>query len=205
MASSQLNQPSHQDTSISEEAQPKIPIDRTKAVIIPTFHIESLTPEEWQQEHQRQRSELGDSAYFTLRKSELDQKSEKIGQYVVANQMIGPPKNSVAPNRMGMSGGREFRIGQGVPEQVTNGLYEILFNEIDGDQVEEREIPEEFLQYEISREELERERREWEESVRRSEEDERSRILSGKWSVRDLKAPKGVKRDEEGFTECLLF
>lgn len=119
--------------------------------------------------------------------------------------MIGPLKNSVAPNFMATSGGREFRIGEGVPEHVTNGLYEILFNEIDGAGDEKRVIPEEYLEYEISREEVERERREWEESDRRSEEDERSRILSGEWSVRDLKVPKGVKRDEEGFFECLLF
>ncbi|KAH0337661.1 hypothetical protein KCU81_g7962, partial [Aureobasidium melanogenum] len=157
-------------------------IDLQSKPTLARFPIEDLSPTEWQAEHERVRAELGDEAYLALRQSEIDKKSESVLRMIVAGQLKFPPiKGSHQPDRIGLGDGREFRIGvaQGVPEDITDAMYASFGDGVDV------EIPEEWLEYEVSAEELEREERQANEEREQREQARKLDILEGRLSVRD--------------------
>jgi hypothetical protein len=168
--------------------QQHIPTDRTTVQLqhanpgIVQFQIEDLSPSEWQAEHKRVRDALGDEAYLALRKSEIDEKMESSN--AILNDMIKagqwkfpriPAERSVKPTRLGLKG-RVFNAGvaQGVPEHITDAMY-AMFN-VDADN---REIPEEWLEFAISATELETEKNRREEERKNAAEMEDLEILNG--------------------------
>ncbi|KAG9958016.1 hypothetical protein KCU61_g8700, partial [Aureobasidium melanogenum] len=136
------------------EMDTDVEIDLTSKPTLARFAIEDLSPTEWQAEHERVRAELGDEAYLALRESEINKKSESVLKMIVTGQWKLPPvKGSRKPDRIGLANGREFRAGvaQGVPEDITRAMY-ASFGDSD-----DFEIPEEWLEFEVSAEELETE------------------------------------------------
>jgi hypothetical protein len=175
--------------------QQHIPTDRTTVQLqhanpgIVQFQIEDLSPSEWQAEHKRVRDALGDEAYLALRKSEIDEKMESSN--AILNDMIKagqwkfpriPAERSVKPTRLGLKG-RVFNAGvaQGVPEHITDAMY-AMFN-VDAD---DREIPEEWLEFAIPAAELEDEKNRREEERQNAVGMEDLEILNGSYSVRNI-------------------
>ncbi|KAG9745062.1 hypothetical protein KCU73_g7974, partial [Aureobasidium melanogenum] len=161
-----------------------VEIDLTSKPTLARFAIEDLSPTEWQAEHERVRAELGDEAYLALRQSEINQKSESVLKMIVTGQWtwkLPPVEGSRKADRIGLANGREFRAGvaQGVPEDITKAMYASFDHGVDF------EIPEEWLQFEVSAEELKRE--EWQTNEERVQEEEARKldILEGRLSVRD--------------------
>ncbi|KAH0365211.1 hypothetical protein KCU65_g6194, partial [Aureobasidium melanogenum] len=177
-------------------------IDLQSKPTLARFPIEDLSPTEWQAEHERVRAELGDEAYLALRQSEIDQKSESVLQMIVTGQWKLPPiKGSHQPDRIGLANGREFRAGvaQGVPEDITEAMYASF-----GDGVN-FEIPEEWLEFEVSAEELEREEMQTNEERVQREKARKLDILEGRLSVRDygmdcLSSARGKSDVDDGET-----
>ncbi|KAH0043175.1 hypothetical protein KCU78_g645, partial [Aureobasidium melanogenum] len=159
-----------------------VEIDLTSKPTLARFAIEDLSPTEWRAEHERVRAELGDESYLALRQSEIDQKSESVLKTIVTGQWKLPPvKGSQDADRIGLANGREFRVGvaQGVPEDVSDAMYASF-----GENAE-FEVPEEWLEFEVSAAELEREEEQATEARLRREEDRKLDILEGRLSVRD--------------------
>ncbi|CAD0113291.1 unnamed protein product [Aureobasidium uvarum] len=148
------------------------------------FPIEDLNPTEWQAEHERVRAALGDEAYLTLRESEIKEKMDSIIELINTGQWQLPPiTGSQQPDRIGIAN-REFRVGaaQGVPEAITNAMFAM----VDGDERENYEIPEEWLEFEISEEEIDREDKQAYVNWAQRQEEQRLKVLNGKFSVRDI-------------------
>ncbi|KAG9692007.1 hypothetical protein KCU95_g7618, partial [Aureobasidium melanogenum] len=159
-----------------------VEIDLQSKPTLARFPIEDLSPTEWQAEHERVRAELGDEAYLALRQSEIDEKSESVLKMIVTGQWKLPPiKGSRKPDRIGLANGRQFRAGvaQGVPEDITEAMYASFGDGVDF------EIPEEWLGFEVSAEELEREERQANEERVQREEARKLDILEGRLSVRN--------------------
>lgn len=157
-------------------------IDVQRKPTLARFPIEDLSFTDWQAEHERVRAELGDEAYLALRQSEIDLKSESVLNMIVTGQWKLPlVGGSHEANRIGLANGREFRAGvaQGVPEDITKAMYASFGHGVDF------EIPEEWLQFEVSAEELEREERQTNEERVQREEARKLDILEGRLSVRD--------------------
>jgi hypothetical protein len=96
----------------------------------------------------------------------------KAGQWKISRI---PAERSVKPTRLGLEG-RVFNAGvpQGVPEHITDAMY-AMFN-VDADN---REIPEEWLEFAISATELETEKNRREEERKNAAEMEDLKILNG--------------------------
>ncbi|KAK6006601.1 hypothetical protein QM012_007011 [Aureobasidium pullulans] len=159
-----------------------VEIDLTSKPTLIHFAIEDFSPSEWQAEHERVRAELGDKAYIALRQSEIDEKSESVLRMFVTGQWKLPPiKGSRKPDRIGLADGREFRAGtaQGVPEDITEAMYASFGEGSDF------EVPEEWLEYEVSVEEKDKEERQANEERLQREATRRLDILEGRLSVRD--------------------
>ncbi|KAG9604936.1 hypothetical protein KCU77_g3824, partial [Aureobasidium melanogenum] len=171
-----------------------VEIDLTSKPTLARFAIEDLSPTDWQAEHERVRAELGDEAYLALRQSEVKEKMDSIIELIRAGQWQLPPlKGSQQPDRIGLANGREFRVGvaQGVPEDITEAMWGALDS---GDEIQE--VPDEWLGYEVSKEQLEEEERQDNEKLKQRAVDERRKILDGKLSVRDI--AMGCPSTEEG-------
>ncbi|KAG9519855.1 hypothetical protein KCU93_g7882, partial [Aureobasidium melanogenum] len=152
-------------------------LDLTSKPTLARFAIEDLSPTEWQAEHERVRAELGDEAYLALRQSEVKEKMESIIKLIRAGKWQLPPlKGSQQPDRIGLANGREFRVGvaQGVPEDITEAMWGAFDSE---DEIQE--VPDEWLGYEVSREQLEEEERQNNEKLKQRAVDERRKILDG--------------------------
>ncbi|CAD0096541.1 unnamed protein product [Aureobasidium vineae] len=165
------------------EAETNSAIEHHKKPTLAHFSIEDLSPTDWQAEHERMRAALGDEAYLTLRRSELKEKMDSIIELINAGQWQLPPvTGSQQPDRIGVAN-REFRVGvsQGVPEEVTEAMFAML-----DDLHEDYEIPEEWLEFEVSEEELDREERQTYMDWVQREEEQRLKVLNGKLSVRDI-------------------
>lgn len=162
------------------------------------FPVEDLSPTAWQAEHERVRAELGDEAYLALRQAEIREKMDSIVASIKAGKWrLPPPKGSQEPDRIGLANGREFRVGvaQGVPEEITEAMWEALDAE-DGI----REVPEEWLEHEIPKAQLEEEEKQDKEKHKQRAVDERRQILEGQLSVRNIAI--GCPSTEEGVFEA---
>jgi hypothetical protein len=169
--------------------EPDVEIDLQSKPTFRRFAIENLSQTEWQVEHERARAELGDEAYVALRQSEIDRRSEDFIKMAVINRCkFGPIKNGWQPDRIGLAGGRQFRVGaaQGVPEEITKAMYATFAN---GHLVK---VPKEWLEFEMSTEELWQEERQASQDERRAKQErsqeaknQRLEILEGRLSVRD--------------------
>ncbi|CAD0097358.1 unnamed protein product [Aureobasidium mustum] len=158
-------------------------VDLTSKPTLVRFVIEDLSPTEWQAEHERVRAELGDEAYLALRESEFKQKSESVLKMIVTGQWKIPSiKGSQQPDRISLANGREFRVGvaQGVPEDISEAMYASFENE------GEFEVPEEWLEFEVTAEELAKEERQASEERLRKEEKHKLDILEGRLSLRNF-------------------
>ncbi|KAG9599468.1 hypothetical protein KCU77_g2911, partial [Aureobasidium melanogenum] len=178
------------------EMDTDVEIELTSKPTLARFAIEDLSPTEWQAEHERVRAELGDEAYLALRESEINKKSESVLKMIVTGQWKLPPvKGSRKPDRIGLANGREFRAGvaQGVPEDITRAMY-ASFGDSD-----DFEVPEEWLEFEVSAEELESEEKQTNKERMQREEARKLDILEGRLSVRDygMDCLSSVKDDPE--------
>ncbi|KAG9664603.1 hypothetical protein KCU64_g559, partial [Aureobasidium melanogenum] len=178
------------------EMDTDVEIDLTSKLTLARFAIEDLSPTEWQAEHERVRAELGDEAYLALRESEINKKLESVLKMIVTGQWKLPPvKGSRKPDRIGLANGREFRAGvaQGVPEDITRAMY-ASFGDSD-----DFEVPEEWLEFEVSAEELESEEKQTNKERMQREEARKLDILEGRLSVRDygMDCSSSVKDDPE--------
>ncbi|KAG9933614.1 hypothetical protein KCV05_g3176, partial [Aureobasidium melanogenum] len=161
-----------------------VEIDLQSKPTLARFLIEDLSSTEWQVEHERVRAELGDEAYLALRQSEVKEKMDSIIELIRAGKWQLPPlKGSQQPDRICLANGREFRVGvaQGVPEDITEAMWGALDS---GEEIQE--VPDEWLGYEVSKEQLEEEERQDNEKLKQRAVDERRKILDGKLSVRDI-------------------
>ncbi|KAL2029251.1 hypothetical protein VTO58DRAFT_108443 [Aureobasidium pullulans] len=155
---------------------------------IPRFPIEDLSPTEWRAEHERTRASLGDEAYLALRKSEIDQKmrssNDVLNDMIKAGQWNLPPVgNDVKPDRIGFGDGRVFDVGikHGVPDYITDAMYATY-----GLEAGARSIPEEWLEFEVPAKKLKEERKRKEKERQEALEMENTKILDGRYSVRDI-------------------
>ncbi|THX68797.1 hypothetical protein D6D05_09276 [Aureobasidium pullulans] len=155
---------------------------------IPRFPIEDLSPSEWRAEHERTRASLGDEAYLALRKSEIDRKmrssNDLLNDMIKAGQWNFPPiENNVKPDRIGFGDGRVFDVGikHGVPEYIADAMYATY-----GSEAGARSILEEWLESEVPIEKLREEREQREKERQEALEMENTKILDGKYSVRDI-------------------
>ncbi|THW55262.1 hypothetical protein D6C81_09767 [Aureobasidium pullulans] len=155
---------------------------------ISRFPIEDLSPSEWRAEHERTRASLGDEAYLALRLSEIDQKmrssNDVLNDMIKAGQWNLPPVgNDVKPDRIGFGDGRVFDVGikHGVPDYITDAMYATY-----GLEAGARSIPEEWLEFEVPAKKLKEERKRKEKERQEGLEMEKTRILDGSYSVRDI-------------------
>lgn len=96
---------------------------------------------------------------------------------------LPPIGNDVKPDRIGFGDGRVFDVGikHGVPEYIADAIYATYGLEADA-----RSVPEEWLEFEVPIEKLKEERKRKERERQEASEMENTRILDGRYSVRDI-------------------
>lgn len=110
--------------------------------------------------------------------------NDVLNDMIKAGQWTLPPiGNDVKPDRIGFGNGRVFNveIKYSVPGNITDAMYATY-----GVGADARSIPEEWLEFEVPIEKLKEEREQREKERQEALEMENTRILDGRYSVRDI-------------------
>lgn len=110
--------------------------------------------------------------------------NDVLNDMIKAGQWNLPPiGNDVKPDRIGSGDGRVFDVGikHGVPDYITDAMYATY-----GLEAGARSIPEEWLEFEVPAEKLKEERKRKEKERQEALEMEITKILDGRYSVRDI-------------------
>ena len=96
---------------------------------------------------------------------------------------LPPIGNDVKPDRIGFGDGRVFDVGikHGVPKYSADTMYATYELEAGA-----RSIPEEWLEFEVPAERLKEEREQRKKERQEALEMENTKILDGRYSVRDI-------------------
>lgn len=107
---------------------------------------------------------------------------QEITSKLHSGQLKLPIKEQQEPDRIGLADGRQFYVSpaRGVPDAISEILHAYQ-----GDTA--ADLPSECLRYEVPKEVLDKEERENQMSVQEREKAQDEKILSGEFSVRNIK------------------